>query len=154
MREFRSLASMLTAPQGEPKLPQVEEALVLLQPLQCSQNDAVVHAEVIAEAKRFRAQLREALEEAQAHIAAELRNEVLARELALSPSDIGAIARDLLARYREHEPVRLRVHPDRRLTLGDLGIAITEDAGIGCDDVYLDLRNGYVDATLAARLQA
>ena len=116
-------------------------------------DEMPLHAEILAEAKRFRAHLREAFDEARAQLVAELRNEVLARELALAPSDITAIASDLLARYREHEPLRLRVHPDRSATLRDLTVAIVEDASLGYDDVYFDVRNGSIDASLATRVK-
>jgi len=101
----------------------------------------------------FRARLLEAFDRARATFIADLATEVLARELQLAPASIDAIAARIVADYSDEMPVRLRVSPgDRERVQVDLPIEV--DPSLRSGDVVLVVRDGSLESTLGARLDA
>lgn len=110
--------------------------------------------DALADARRFRAALAEALDAALTELLRDVSCEVLGRELQLAPADVSAIACDALKRYDADVPLRLRAHPDDAPRLEALELPIILDAALRRGDVTIELRSGTIDASLGARLEA
>lgn len=108
--------------------------------------------DALAGARRFRAALADAVDAATGELLRDIACDVLARELALAPADVAAIAATALERYAADCPVRLRAHPDETAALATFGVAVIGDPSLRRGDVALDLRDGTIDASLGARL--
>lgn len=102
--------------------------------------------------RRFQAALAEALDAALDVLLRDLASDVLARELALAPAEVAAIAARALERYADESPVRVRAHPDETQLLDACGVPIVADSRLRRGDVEIDLHAGTIDATLGARL--
>ncbi|HEY8315107.1 MAG TPA: FliH/SctL family protein [Candidatus Baltobacteraceae bacterium] len=100
----------------------------------------------------FHVHLREALERAVDVLLRDIAADVLARELRLAPADIGGIVERALLRYRNEEPLRIRVHPDDASAATHASIPIELDRKLRCGDAVIELRDGSVDASLGVRL--
>ncbi|HTX59485.1 MAG TPA: FliH/SctL family protein [Verrucomicrobiae bacterium] len=110
--------------------------------------------EAVAQARRFRAALADALEVALETLLRDVASLVLARELQLRPADLRAIVAAALERYRGEEPVCVRVHPSEAAVLSDCGLRVAADAALRPGDALLEVRSGTIDASLGARLAA
>jgi flagellar biosynthesis/type III secretory pathway protein FliH len=77
----------------------------------------------------------------------ELACAVLARELALAPCDLAALARRVLA---EAPVVRLRVAPEDGVVA--CGVPTLVDPTLGAGDAVFELHGGELDARLGVRL--
>ncbi|HEY1656340.1 MAG TPA: FliH/SctL family protein [Candidatus Tumulicola sp.] len=108
----------------------------------------------LAETRRFRAALADAVDAALADLLREIACGVLARELELAPADVLSIAGDALRRFAAENPLSVRAHPDEVAALAPLGIATIADPGLRRGDVVIELRAGTIDATLGARLES
>jgi flagellar biosynthesis/type III secretory pathway protein FliH len=106
----------------------------------------------IADARRFRAALADALDAAVAAIARDVATEVLGRELVLAPIDLATIVREAAARIPEI--VRVRVHPRDLAELRAAGAPAFADASLRPGDARVDVVDGMHDATLGARLRS
>jgi flagellar assembly protein FliH len=104
--------------------------------------------------RRFHAALADALEAALHDVLREIACDVLARELRLAPADIAAVAAGVLARFAAEEPLRVRVHPGDLASLPPLTTPVVPDSGLRRGDAILEVRNGTIDASLGARLEA
>jgi flagellar biosynthesis/type III secretory pathway protein FliH len=109
--------------------------------------------DAIAEARRFRAALADALALSLERLVRDVACDVLARELVLAPVDVAAIAARALERYSDDGPLRLRVHPDDRSACATLDLPVVTDERLRAGDVVLDVRCGSIDASLGARLE-
>lgn len=105
-----------------------------------------------AAVRRFRAALADALETALDILLRDIACDVLARELALAPADLAAIATAALERYGAEAPLRVRAHPDDVAALEGVAVSVAADAGLRRGDLAIDLRTGTIDASLGARL--
>jgi flagellar biosynthesis/type III secretory pathway protein FliH len=145
---FIPLDVILRAHSPEPPvIEEVEEPT--LKPNECvEQNDA------LGEVRRFRAALADAFDVALAHLLEDVAASVLARELALRPADLGAIAKTALARYDAEDIVRVRVHPEDTAALCALDVRVVADARLSRGDAILEVRSGTIELTLGARLEA
>ena len=110
--------------------------------------------EALAAFRRFHAALADALDAALHDLLREIACDVLARELALQPADVAAIAANVLERFAAEEPLRIRVHPGDLRLLPPLTVATLADPGLRRGDVIVEVRSGTIDATLGARLEA
>ncbi|MDE2481656.1 MAG: hypothetical protein KGN02_05665 [bacterium] len=108
--------------------------------------------DALAEVRRFRAALADALDAVLADLLAAIARDVLARELALAPADLAAIAARARERCAGDDPLALRVHPDACAALANAEMRVVPDERVGRDDVVLHVRCGTIDATLEARL--
>jgi flagellar biosynthesis/type III secretory pathway protein FliH len=109
--------------------------------------------DVLAGARRFRAALADALELSLGRLLRDIACEVIARELAIAPCDVAAIAARALERYMDTGPIRLRVHPDDVRACAALDVEIVADRSLRTGDAVLEVRCGSIDASLEARLE-
>jgi hypothetical protein len=107
----------------------------------------------LAAARRFRAALADALALSLERLLRDIARDVLARELALAPCDVAAIAARALRRYLDEEPLRLRVHPDDVRACVALDVGIVADQSLRVGDAVLEVRCGSIDASMEARLE-
>lgn len=145
---FVSLAETLRAAQraNEP-VPEAVPAPPLCAP---ATKDAAAPAEVVAavrEAKRFRARLADALDDAVARLLRDLAARVLARELRLAPCDLAAV---LDAVVGEAPVVHVRVAPED--AGGSYPFAIVADPALAPGDAIVELVHCGIDARLGVRL--
>ncbi len=124
-------------PVAEPTIDEVESAV----------DDA------IADVRRFRAALADALDIAVAELVREIAFDVVGRELQLAPVDLRSIVDRARERYGFKEPIAIRVHPDERELLPSDIAPIVCDARLRRGDVSLEIESGTIDATLGARLE-
>ncbi len=113
-------------------------------------DDAVVATEAaIADARRFRAAVADALDAAVAVLARDIAADILGRELMLAPPALAAIVREATARLPEI--VRVRVHPRDLAALRACGAPAFADAALRPGDAVVEVVDGMHDATLGAR---
>lgn len=93
----------------------------------------------------------EAYERASRGLISSLAHEVLARELALLPSDIDALARNALEMFAAEEPVAVVVSPSVAERVR-AEMPLRAEPGLGDDDLWLEVRDGLVDLRLNVRL--
>lgn len=149
--EFRSLAATLFA-SGEPERaePTIENEEEIIEP---APDLAIAESNLLRDVRLFNARVTEALESAIEQLLCDVACDVLARELQLRPADIERIVDRTLQRFCAEEPLRVRVHPEDVATLKSRIPAIA-DASLSRGDAILELRDGFVDASLGVRLQA
>jgi flagellar biosynthesis/type III secretory pathway protein FliH len=116
----------------------------------CEEPDDLERA--LADARRFRAALLQALECAVAELRRDIAIEILGRELELRDADLAAVVARACARYGDASPVRVRAHP-AECALLPACYASVGDPALRRGDVVLEVREGEIDATLGARLQ-
>jgi flagellar biosynthesis/type III secretory pathway protein FliH len=139
LRPLLAVASPAEAPIA------AEPAVCVRSPQEEATPDAVRAA--IADARRFRARLADAFDAALAALVRELACTVLARELALAPCDVRALARRVLD---DAPVVRLRVAPDDGAA--EYGIVTVVDPALRAGDAVFELQGGALDARLGVRL--
>jgi flagellar biosynthesis/type III secretory pathway protein FliH len=108
--------------------------------------------EALADIRRFRAALADALDLRVEHLLGDIAASVLARELRVAPADLRAIVARELARSGEL-PLRIRAHPSECDALNGLDGAVVADPGLRRGDVAIDVRGGTIAATLGCRLE-
>lgn len=149
-RAFETLAAWLArrasadapaAPHAEPEPPAAEPA------------PPVEIADVLRDARLFRARLSDAVEAACDGVLRELACAVLGRELLLAPADVARIAAGLCA-HRASMPLRLRVAPDDAARIPSAPVPLVADPALAPGDVALEFADGCVDARLGVRLAA
>jgi flagellar biosynthesis/type III secretory pathway protein FliH len=106
----------------------------------------------LAEIRRFRAALADALESCVADALREVVIAVLGRELTVAPVEIGAIVRRVLATCANDDVLAVHVHPDECNAIDDAGVTIVADSSLRRGDVTVSLRCGSIDAKLGARV--
>jgi flagellar biosynthesis/type III secretory pathway protein FliH len=158
---FVSLASILRRAQDDEVLPQPRHGDPSIPQGDTNDNDVVVvddapsneELEMLREVRLFHARVIEAVEAAIETLVEDIAAEVLGRELLLAPADIERIVDRALQRFASEEPLRVRVHPDdaSRLTCA---LPVIADGRLRAGDAMLELRDGYVDASLGVRVQA
>jgi flagellar biosynthesis/type III secretory pathway protein FliH len=131
--------------------PAHDEAAGEPQTVQESADDLV---DALAEARRFRAALADAIDMAVEDLLRDIARSVLARELTLAPADLVAIVEAALERYAADVPLRVRAHPEEVQALARVGLPIHADPNLRRGDAAIDLRNGSIDASLVARLES
>jgi len=109
-------------------------------------------AEALADVRRFRASLADALDVAVAEALREVVAGVLARELMIAPVDVAAIVSRVRAQYAGEEILAIHLHPDECEACEDMDVAIVADASLRRGDVVVRVRSGSIDATLGARI--
>lgn len=106
-------------------------------------------ADAVRDAKRFRARLADAFDDAAARLLRDLAGDVLARELRLAPCELSA----LVARAQARAPVvRVRVAPEDGGRLP--GVPTVVDDALRAGDAIVELAGGALDARLGVRLAA
>ena len=104
--------------------------------------------------RRFRAHLSQAFDAVLERLLRDLACDVLARELAIAPVEIAAVASNCLARALDESPLRLRACSDDCERLVELGLPIVADPALRSGDVIVELRDGELDLCLGVRLEA
>ncbi|MBC5816676.1 MAG: hypothetical protein GIW97_09055 [Candidatus Eremiobacteraeota bacterium] len=150
MPEFLSLAQILQPVERVP-----EQATIADETSVVEDNRAAVYIDdedYLREIRFFHAHLRERLDIAVETLLCEISREVLARELLLAPVEIAAIVSDALARYRQLDPLRVRVHPEDAAALSGCDVPVFSDEALDRGDAFVDLRGGSMDLSLQTRL--
>lgn len=146
-RYVRAVSSPLPSPPSPPA-PQCEP--VAAAPAPSTEPD------VLGEALRFRAALREAFERELAGLFGDLAVRVVARELRLAPVELADVARAVLAHRGESELIALRAAPEDgerlRALAHERNVALCLDERLCAGDVVVELRCGALESTLAARI--
>jgi flagellar biosynthesis/type III secretory pathway protein FliH len=152
---FVPLAEYLHARAPQPPLEaEIGEALAG-EPHPCAETPVDEHAacdEMLAEIRRFRAALADALDARVEDLLREIAAGVLARELRLAPADVGAIAAHELA-LAGGPPLRLSAHPDECAALSAFACPVVADPTLLRGDLVIALRSGTIHATLGCRLE-
>lgn len=104
-------------------------------------------------ARRFRAALSDALEAALPQLLAAIAEDVLARELQLEPVAIARVVEAALDRAGGDGVLTIRVHPNDRDAVAELGFTTLADAALCAGDCRIELRSGTIDASLRLRLE-
>jgi flagellar biosynthesis/type III secretory pathway protein FliH len=117
----------------------------------CGQTQA---REALAEVRRFRAAVYDAVDVAVQTVLRDIAAEVLARELELAPANIEAIVARACSRFASESIVCVRVHPDEAVQLRNAGVDAIADPALRRGDAVLRVRSGTIDVSLGARLAA
>ena len=148
---FVPLAEYLRGPVAAPVEPVaagVDESGIDAHPL--AENAAV--EEVLADIRRFRAALADALDVRIERLLGDIAAGVLARELHLAPADLHAIVARELA-LAGGPPVAIHAHPDECELLQAFAGRVVSDPALRCGDVTIELHSGTIVATLGCRLE-
>ena len=106
----------------------------------------------LADVRRFRAALADALEASVNDLVADIAADVVARELLLAPADLCNVVARARERFRFDEPVAIHVHPcDMHPALERLGNVVA-DSALRRGDVVVRIASGSIDASLGVRL--
>jgi flagellar biosynthesis/type III secretory pathway protein FliH len=116
-------------------------------------GDPFDQVEAMREVRLFGARVAEALDSAVEQMLCDVASDVLGRELVLTPADVERIVDRALRRYAAEEPLRVRVHPDDAAKL-QCGVPVLADAQLRRGDAIVELRDGFIDASLGVRLDA
>jgi flagellar biosynthesis/type III secretory pathway protein FliH len=143
MREWLAPVSPLQEVEPQAEVPILDEPI---DELPCDEIDRA-----LADARRYRAALAEALQLSIAELTQDIASEILARELELKPCDIAGVVERAIERYAQ-TPVRVRVHAeDAARVPACWQPVIDEELRVG--DVILEVRAGTIDARLGTRLE-
>jgi flagellar biosynthesis/type III secretory pathway protein FliH len=147
--EFRSLAAaLLPRPAGE--IGDAQMQITEDEPRPKSEiSDA--DAELARDVRLFHARITEAVECAVERLLCDVACDVLARELHLAPANVERIVDRALERYFAEQPLRVRVHPDDAESL-HCALPVLGDPQLSRGDAIVELRDGFVDASLGIRL--
>jgi flagellar biosynthesis/type III secretory pathway protein FliH len=148
---FVPLAEYLRGPvatPAEPIAPETEEPDVEAHP----HAENVPVEEALADIRRFRAALADALDLRIERLLGDIAAGVLARELRIAPVDLRAIVARELALAGD-PPVKIYARPDECELLTAFEGNVAADPGLRCGDVRIELRSGTIDATLGCRLE-
>jgi flagellar biosynthesis/type III secretory pathway protein FliH len=148
---FVPLAEYLRGPVPAPAeavVPEVVEPEVETNAL--AENAPVEDA--LADIRRFRAALADALDVRVERLLGDIAAGVLARELRIAPVDLRAIVARELALAGE-PPVKIHAHPDECELLGAFEGNVVADPTLRLGDVRIELRSGTIAATLGCRLE-
>jgi hypothetical protein len=150
---FVTLASLVASAPAPQAAPAAERAIEP-QPVTKTQRPMLdlARADLAQELALMRLAALEAFERATADVLAALAHDVLGRELAIAPADLGALAARALAQFAEHEPVALVVAP------GDAGafetsLPIRVDASLETGDLLIEVRDGHFESRFALRIR-
>ena len=110
--------------------------------------------EAIAEVKRFRAAVADAVDVAVDALLCDIAASVLARELEVAPANLREIVARACRRHANEPAVRVRAHPDEIAQLAESGNDTVADRALRRGDALLEVRAGTIDLTLGARLAA
>jgi flagellar biosynthesis/type III secretory pathway protein FliH len=152
MPEFLSLAQILRPQRPDPPAgaAPVVEACVSAKVPPSSEED---REDRLRDVRFFQAHLSEALEVAVAFLLEKIAREVLARELALAPAHTSKIVSDALERYRQSEPLRVRVHSADLDALAEIDVPVFGEDSLERGDAIVELRDGSIELFLQTRLE-
>lgn len=131
----------------------VEEESVTVEPAGALETPAACD-HTLPGVRRFRAALDDTVQALASEIVRDIATTVLARELQLAACDMQAIVARAIESALSYAPVRVRVHPNDAAQLSALGVPVIADDSLRIGDVCIDVRNGTIDASLGARLEA
>ena len=110
-------------------------------------------ARIASDVALMRLAALEAFESGTERLLRALAEDVLARELALAPADVAALAARALAAFVEHEPVEIAVAPcDAERVRAP--VAVRADAQLAPGDLVVRVRDGAFESTFAFRASA
>jgi flagellar biosynthesis/type III secretory pathway protein FliH len=111
----------------------------------------IARADVAQELALMRIAALEAFERASADLLGRLARDVLARELALAPADLCALAARALAVLADHEPIALVVAPGDVAAL-QTTLPVRADAALEPGDLIVEVRDGAFESRFALRV--
>ncbi len=110
------------------------------------------HADIVHELTLMRLAALEACERGVAVAVRLCATELLARELAIAPVDVEALAKRALERFAAHEPISLTVSPhDAERVRAPLPTRV--DPALAAGDLVVVVRDGSFESTFAFRLE-
>ena len=112
----------------------------------------LARAEVVQELALMRIAALEAFERAGADLLHRLAHDVLARELALAPADVCALAARALAMLAEMEPVAIVVAPADAAAF-ETALPLRVDASLDAGDLVIDVTDGAFESRYALRVR-
>jgi flagellar biosynthesis/type III secretory pathway protein FliH len=133
----------IAAEPGEPGEPDIKEHPPV---------ENVPLREALADIRRFRAALADALDARVERLLVDIAAGVLARELRIAPVDLRAIVARELGLAGE-PPVKIHTHPDEYELLSAFEGSVVADSSLHRGDVRIELRSGTIAATLGCRLE-
>ncbi len=112
----------------------------------------IARADIAHELALMRLAALESFERASADLLGKLAYDVLARELALAPADLSALAARALSLLAEHEPIALAVAP---CDVGALQttLPLRADASLEPGDLNVEVRDGAFESRFALRVR-
>lgn len=147
---FVPLGEYLRGPVPAPAEPVVAVDEPAVDGIALGENAAL--EEALADIRRFRAALADALDVRIERLLSDVAAGVLARELHLAPVDLRAIVARELALAGE-PPVTMYANPNECELLQAYAGCVLADPALRCGDVRIDLRSGTIVATLGCRLE-
>jgi flagellar biosynthesis/type III secretory pathway protein FliH len=109
------------------------------------------HADILSELARMRLFALEAFERGVESLLASFARDVLARELAIAPADLTALASQAVAAFQRDEPLRLVVGPaDAARVTSSLPVRV--DPSLQAGDLVVEVATGAFESPLAFRL--
>ena len=139
--KFRSFEELLQ-PAAEPEIVTVATA----EPVQTCEHE--MHA--LRDVRLFRARVADAVQSAASQLMADIAATVVGRELQTEPAALQTIVERVLERFAQEEPVRVRVHPNDAQQLA-IDVPVCADPSLMPGDAIVDVRCGWVDASLGVR---
>ncbi len=112
----------------------------------------IARADIAQELALMRLAALEAFERASADLLRQLAHDVLARELAIAPADLCALAARALATFAELEPVAIVVAPSDACAF-DTSLPVRCDATLDAGDLVIEVREGALESRFAARVR-
>jgi flagellar biosynthesis/type III secretory pathway protein FliH len=153
---FVPLAEYLRGPApaaAEPVVPDIDEPDVDAPDVDLhSLDENAALEEALADIRRFRAALADALDVRVERLLGDVAAGVLARELRLAPADLRAIVARELALAGE-PPVTIHANPNECELLQAFASHVVADSALRSGDVRIELRSGTIVATLGCRLE-
>jgi hypothetical protein len=152
---FVPLASLLRGEEkGKKDRVPVEPAIaVAATPPPADVSSPNAHENTIAELVRMRLFALEAFERGVESMLASFGRDVLARELAMAPADLSALASQALAAFHRDEPIRLVLSPaDAARTSSPLPQRV--DPSLQAGDLVVEVAAGAFESPLAFRLSS
>jgi hypothetical protein len=111
----------------------------------------LARADIAQELALMRIAALESFERASAELLGRLARDVLARELALAPVDLCALAARALAAFADHEPIALAVAPSDVAGFATT-LPVRADTMLEPGDLIVEVRDGAFESRFALRV--
>jgi flagellar biosynthesis/type III secretory pathway protein FliH len=152
---FVPLASLLRGDETREKdrMPAEPASTAAVAPTSAHVPSSNAHENTIAELVRMRLFALEAFERGVESLLASFARDVLARELAIAPADLRALASQALAAFHRDEPIRLVVAPaDAARITSPLPLRV--DPSLQAGDLVVEVAAGAFESPLAFRFSS
>ena len=148
---FVTLASLVVIPALAPSPVATVASPVAAAPRGSKPALDIARADIAQELALMRIAALESFERASADLLGRLARDVLARELALAPVDLCALAARALAALSDHDPIALVVAPDD-VAAFESALPIRSDATLHAGDLIVEVKDGAFESRFALRV--